>query len=52
MKISQQAREIVNEYEDHCKHLRGYYCRTDLLAIVKKALFMADPAKPEHWTMM
>lgn len=31
------AREIVNQYEDAHKHLRGYYSRTDLLAIVKKA---------------
>ena len=36
-----RARTIVNEYEDHHQHLRGYYSRTDLLAIVKMAFSRA-----------
>lgn len=32
------VQEIVNKYEEQHAHLRGYYCRIDLLAIVKRAI--------------
>jgi hypothetical protein len=38
MADEKRAREIVNQYEDEHQHIRGYYTRTDLLAVTKRAL--------------
>jgi hypothetical protein len=43
----QLAREIVNAYEDKHVHLRGYYSRTDLLAIVKSAVAEREAQAPQ-----
>ncbi len=44
MRVSQKdVRKVVDDYEDRHKHLRGFYCRIDLLAIVKSAYRVAQP---------
>lgn len=42
----EEIRELVNQYEDAHKHLRGYYSRTDLLAIAKLA---SAPTPAPDW---
>jgi hypothetical protein len=48
MAYRKRATEIVDLYEGERKHLRGYYSRTDLLAVADRVLGEAESSKAKE----